>query len=151
MEDDQQFIVSTVLLLVRTVQVTEQFVPELHGRLGVAPLPGATSVLDRGTWRMAPCTNDTCPYATPARDLFTGNTVLINRAPYFGFGGFAGQQNSGARVYASQMRLWGMLPHGPRRELGFVAACLSSALGPREELGFVGACLPPAFAHNTGR
>ncbi len=77
------------------LQVTEQFVPALHGRLGVAPLPGSTTVLDRNTWRMAPCTNDTCPYATPARDLFTGNTVLINRAPYFGFGGFAGRQGSG--------------------------------------------------------
>jgi len=72
-------------------KMTEVWEPAMHGRVGVAILPGWTDVVDQ-SGKLQPCTKATCPYATEevAKD---GSVHLVNRAPYFGYGGFAGSVN----------------------------------------------------------
>ncbi|KXZ55648.1 hypothetical protein GPECTOR_2g1198 [Gonium pectorale] len=74
-----------------------EFLPgPAKGNVGVAQLPGSTHVLNRTTGQLVPCTNQTCKHAKWELDPFTGQHVLINRAPHFGFGGFAGSVRKAA-------------------------------------------------------
>ncbi|GFR45316.1 hypothetical protein Agub_g6682, partial [Astrephomene gubernaculifera] len=71
-------------------KVTDYYVKALRGRVGVAQLPGSTHVLDRTTGQLVPCTASICPFARTEQDARTGQAVLVNRAPHFGFGSFSG-------------------------------------------------------------
>ncbi|GFR45317.1 hypothetical protein Agub_g6683, partial [Astrephomene gubernaculifera] len=75
---------------VEQFKAAEFFTPYLRGRVGVAQLPGSTHVLDRTTGQLVACTTSICPYARTERDARTGQAVLVNRAPHFGYVGFAG-------------------------------------------------------------
>ena len=58
----------------------------VRGKLGVAPTPGSTVVLNRKTRKLEECTEDLCPFA-----VFHEKTgKLINQAPYGAYGGFSG-------------------------------------------------------------
>eukprot|EP00198_Chlamydomonas_reinhardtii_P012431 XP_001701768.1 predicted protein [Chlamydomonas reinhardtii] len=59
----------------------------VRGRTGTAVLPGSQSVLDRGTGRMAPCSQDTCPHGRQ-HTLANGSQLWINTSPYAGRGAF---------------------------------------------------------------
>lgn len=52
----------------------------LEGRLGIAPTPGVSKVLDRTSGKMVACTPETCPH---------GEKGEINRAPYAAAGGWS--------------------------------------------------------------
>lgn len=58
--------------------------PYMHGRLGVAPLPGSPEVLDRSANKLVPCTPSVCPYA---REPKTGEYDGINRIAWYANGG----------------------------------------------------------------
>lgn len=51
----------------------------LEGRLGIAPTPGSTKVLDRETGKLVNCTEEVCPYGETYADI-----GRVNRAPYAG-------------------------------------------------------------------
>ena len=53
-------------------------------RLGVAPTPGSTHVLDRETMTLVPCDEKRCKYGEYYEDL-----GWVNRAPYLAFGGWS--------------------------------------------------------------
>ena len=68
--------------------------PLLKGLVGTAPLPGSTVIWDRDAQTFKSCTPPTfgvspCPHAK-WQHLLNGSVMLVNRAPYFGYGGFAG-------------------------------------------------------------
>ena len=54
----------------------------VRGKLGVAPTPGSSIVLNRNTGKLEECTEEMCPYAV--LDERTGK--LINQAPYGAYG-----------------------------------------------------------------
>lgn len=66
---------------------------KLRGTCGAWPA-GATHVWDRRARSWRGCTATQCPHARPER-LLNGSVALVNRAPYFGLGGFAGEAGGG--------------------------------------------------------
>lgn len=54
-------------------------------KIGVAPTPGSTRVLDRETGLLVDCTTEICPYGTFYEDL-----GIVNRPSYSAFGGWQG-------------------------------------------------------------
>ncbi len=70
--------------------------PWKGGAIGYAQLPGSAEVLDRATGQLVPCTPARCPYATDVTNPFTGQSRLVNRAPYSGIAGINGMVNAGS-------------------------------------------------------
>jgi multiple sugar transport system substrate-binding protein len=54
-----------------------------QAKMGVAPTPGSTHVLDRTTMKLVPCTQDLCKFAKYYDDI-----GYVNHAPYLAFGGW---------------------------------------------------------------
>jgi len=63
----------------------------LQGKLGIAPTPGVTQVLDRETGQLVKCTEETCPYGTTYHDI-----GRVNYAPYAAAGGWSAGVSAGA-------------------------------------------------------
>ncbi|GFR47039.1 hypothetical protein Agub_g8724 [Astrephomene gubernaculifera] len=53
----------------------------MRGRIGLAPLPGSTRVLDRPSGRLVPCDQARCPLAQDYMQEQNGTITPINRAP----------------------------------------------------------------------
>lgn len=62
----------------------------LEGRLGVAPTPGVTKVLDRSTGEMVRCTEETCPHGVTYDDI-----GRVSYAPYAAAGGWSAGVSGG--------------------------------------------------------
>lgn len=77
--------------------------PLLRGRLGIALLPGSTSVWDRTAQRMTSCTIGTCVGAHPAERHNGSEQMYINSVQY---GGGRGQgMLIGAKSTALQLQV----------------------------------------------
>lgn len=57
----------------------------IKGLVATAQLPGSSLVLNRGSNTLVPCSTANCSYAAPSA---TNSSVLLNRAPYPGVGGY---------------------------------------------------------------
>ena len=56
----------------------------VEGKLGVAPTPGSTKVLDVGSGKLVPCTEELCPHGVTYDDI-----GRVNYAPYAAAGGWS--------------------------------------------------------------
>lgn len=57
---------------------------QIEGKLGIAPTPGVTKVLDHETGRLVPCTEETCPFGKDYPDI-----GRVNYAPFAAAGGWS--------------------------------------------------------------
>ena len=69
----------------------------LEGKLGIAPTPGVTKVLDRATGKLVQCTEELCPYGETYDDI-----GRVNRAPYAAAGGWSAGVSGGVSTERQQ-------------------------------------------------
>ena len=62
----------------------------LEDRLGIAPTPGVTKVLDRQTGKLVPCTEEICPHGETYEDI-----GRVSYAPYAAAGGWSAGVSGG--------------------------------------------------------